>query len=59
MLHSQYVLLFMLLVAMVDAVGEMAEALDEIDWERFSLWMCVATVVALLAAYLIRLAPLF
>lgn len=58
--YGEYFLLLILLVAvMVFAVSEMRDALDEIDFERFSLWTCIAGGIAFVSGYIIKLPLLF
>lgn len=59
MMHIEYILLLGLsIVVFTAAVREMDKALDEIDFERFSVWTCVAGVMAFWSGYVAKL-PLF
>ncbi len=58
--YGKYFLLLILLVAvMLFAVREMRDALDEIDFERFSLWTCIAGGVAFVSGYIMKLPLIF
>jgi hypothetical protein len=53
MFHTHDVLILLgLLVGMLGAIRQMGTALDNEDLERFSMWTCIAAVLAFTPAFL-------